>query len=187
MKYYKLTENMELTGRWYLGSIDNLSYEKQYAFRASSLFSINEELSISIDIDGYALDYTKSLGYGIPIISNKAKQILSDYNVVFSTLKVFYQKNYVGEYYALGTELIECINENEAIYTKFTENDPVRPDRAGDYSAIYKIVLDKNKIQYKHIFHIKRYETCLIVSEEIKNKIEDTQLIGFDFTEVEVI
>lgn len=82
---------------------------------------------------------------------------------------------------------IRCVDESRSEFQKFVINDEVRPDLAGQYRHISKLVLDRNAIPPDaHFFLVKDWEICLIVSETIKKVMERVGCYGAEFTELEM-
>jgi len=52
------------------------------------------------------------------------------------------------------------------------ENDTVRPDLAGDYSGLYEMNLDTEKISGVDVFRLKKFEVAIIVSQRAREKLE---------------
>lgn len=184
MKYYRLTENMTTLNKWYLGEINDLLYTHQWGFTMSPLFSIDEKLSIPIKINGLRTDFTENLTYDVPILSNRAKNILKFYKTRFSDVDVLLDGELDGKYYAMGVDIIDVIDERQSKYIKYEKDDPIRPDKEGDYKYFNEMVLSRSKIGGNHIFRIKGYVIYLVVSEELKSKIESEHLTGFAFEEL---
>lgn len=188
MKFYRLTEDMTILNKWYLSEINDVSYIEQWGFTTEPLFEISSALDIHIAEPGERNDYTENLTYNVPILSNKAKSIFSKYDVSFSPINVYdLSDEKIGEYYAMGVPIIECVNELESEFVKYQINDPIRPDKAGFYKRFYNLVLSENKIKNMDIFRIEKYTIYLIVSERVKEDIEKAKLKGVCFEEVNVM
>lgn len=180
MKYYSLTEDMRSGNKWYLGEINDLLFTEQWGFTTEPFFKLDQELNIEVSINGYRTDYTENLTYGVPIVSLDAKKVLDEFNIEFSLCHIFENNNEVElPYYAMGVDILDCINEDMSDYIKYQENDPVIPDRKGDYKMFNKMVLKKSVLGKSHIFRIKGYLVFLVVSEEFKHKVESKGLTGF--------
>ncbi|MCW9715922.1 imm11 family protein [Avibacterium sp. 21-594] len=184
MKYYRLSEDMEILNKWYLGEINDSLYIEQWGFTMFPHYSIDKEMSVPIEIHGIKTDFTENLVYGVPILSPKAKDVLLHYDIIFSAVNVLDNGRFFSTYYAIGVDIIDAIDEEKSKYIKYKKDDPVRPDREGDYKYFDKIVLNSSKIDGKHIFRIKGYSIYLVISEELKLRIESAGLTGFYFEEI---
>ncbi|WP_447971890.1 imm11 family protein [Nitrospira sp. M1] len=67
---------------------------------------------------------------------------------------------------------VDCVDENKSEFQKFEQNDPVRPDKAGEYRAFMKLRLDANKIVDVAIFRLAKFETAIIINEHIKSNLK---------------
>jgi len=83
--------------------------------------------------------------------------------------------------------LIRCVDEQRSVFEKFTIDDPVRPDKAGQYRYFDKLVLDRRAIPPDaHFFRIDGWRIALIVSEVVKNAMERVGCYGAEFVELEM-
>lgn len=143
--------------------------------------------------DGRELDFTMiEVSGGIPVISNDIKVALSglpDLNKPYANVVIepvnFEDKIASKDYFVMIIETqLDCIDEEKSIFQKFEVNDPVRPDRAGEYRSFLSLVIDPTKTGEHHIFRLKNYLQAIIVSEEVKQRIENANVIGASFQSV---
>lgn len=81
--------------------------------------------------------------------------------------------------------MVRCIDESRSEFDKFTEDDPVRPDLAGQYSSVPKLIIDPKLIPPDaHFFRIQDWEVALLVSEAVKDAMERVGCVGATFTDV---
>lgn len=181
MKYYELNDDINFPNRWYLGDIldvDNwtLSTEAPAGFAY---------LTVELERDGQEIDFTLTEAYSVPIISAKVRAELNDIAGIEFIPVVVLNKQCNDDYFALIiSQKIECIDEENSEFQKFEENDPVRPDKAGDYRAFMKLRLDKNKIVDTDLFRLKKFEIAVIASEKIKDRFETIGTTGIVFKPV---
>ncbi|WP_206120591.1 DUF1629 domain-containing protein [Stenotrophomonas sp. TD3] len=67
---------------------------------------------------------------------------------------------------------IDCVDESRSEFEKLERDDAVRPDLAGQYRAFAKLALDGRKVGSWHIFRIGGFGAALIVSGEVKSRLE---------------
>lgn len=95
--------------------------------------------------------------------------------------------NQVGMMVLNAIRVIACVDETSSRFEKYTNTDPVRPDKAGDYRTFEKLVLARSLIPADaHFFRVKGYLIQLIVSETVKNAMERVGCYGAEFTELEM-
>lgn len=80
---------------------------------------------------------------------------------------------------------VDCLDENFSEFDKFTIDDEVRPDLAGKYKSINKMVLKRDKIPKFGIFRLGKYSVAVIVNESIKNAFEKNGITGIKFRLIE--
>ena len=66
----------------------------------------------------------------------------------------------------------------------FEVNDSVRPDKAGDYRGFFKMVVNPDKCAGFNIFRIKGFSIAIVVSAEVKQKLESAGVSGAQFKRV---
>lgn len=186
MRYYEIRDDIYYPGRWYLDSIMGIEDSWQFVYgnkvNASQLPS---KISIDIYKEGYTMDYTTNEAFNIPIVSERFRMQLSGVkNLQFIPLSI-QNKNVDGQYYIMVvTTKLDCVDEGLSVFGKFLEDDPIRPDLAGDYSWFTKLIIDKAKTNNLDVFRINKAETYLIVSERIKAALDDIDATGIIYSEV---
>jgi hypothetical protein len=188
--YYRLVQDTGVKNRWLLGDILNVNNWE--LLKPSNLFMEPCRYQIIMDSDGVETDYTASLVYGVPIISEKFRSLITDlpdmsrpYKGVVTEPVIVLEKETGNQYFVMITETAyDCVDEVLSEFTKYQIDDPIRPDKAGCYSGFYKMCLDPKKIGPANIFRIKGFQQAIIVSEEIKRRYEVAGLTGAIFKKV---
>ena len=182
MKYYRLLDDLEIKKRWFIGELENIDWDFWQYIRAKPLDEIpTKPMPIEMQEKGIPLDFTYA-AFELPIVNKITKELFSINDVNFYLV---INKLFKEEYYLMHIlHQVDCVDEKKSTFDKFEENDPIRPDLAGQYKTIYKLKLKKD-IKFNHdIFRVKNYDTAIIISEKIKNKFEELNLIGVEFQEV---
>lgn len=179
MNYYRLIENINYPGRWYLGDIleDDDNWKFTYGNRVNEHQLVNN-LKVEIYQDGSPMDYTDTECYGVPIISERLMQALSfskDLQFIPTVI------NDITFYIMVVCKQLDCVDENKSVFDKYLPNDPVRPDKAGEYRSIYSLKIDESKINGENIFRLSKYDIMIIVDECIKNRFDNIQATGAKF------
>ena len=175
---------------WYPSAIRHID---NWRFKNPSAEEM-EPCTYTLDLyqDGKELDYSELSTYGVPIVSSKFKQALVGIPEVDEPYKhvVFEPVNIAGkevtqDYFVMIVEAqIDCVDEERSEFRKYEDNDPVRPDRAGDYRTFFSLVVDPLMINGEHIFRLKKRVGALIVSEEVKRRVEAAGVTGASFESV---
>ena len=145
-----------------------------------------------VDQDGRELDFTTSGYADVPVVSEKVKEALSGLpeidepykHVVLEPVR-FTSETVRNKYFVMIIETqLDCVDETRSKFETIAEDDPIRPDLAGEYGVFLSLVVDPPKIGDHHIFRIKRASRAIIVSEEVKRRFEEAGVIGAEFESV---
>jgi hypothetical protein len=83
-----------------------------------------------------------------------------------------------------STRIVDCLDESESEFIKWTKDDH-RPDLAGNYQMVTRLVVDKSRIPADaHAFRIHGWRIALIVSETVKAAMEEIGCFGALFEDV---
>ena len=118
---------------------------------------------------------------------NPIKLILVSFNeeeIQFIPIKINGNLIIDSYYLAVTKKGVDCVDESKSLFDKWKEDDSVRPDKAGEYKTIYKLMIDPEKIQGAHFFRIKKYDVAIIISEKLKHKMEEKHIKGIKFKKV---
>lgn len=189
MKYYLLSDDINFSKRWYLGDVRHI---ENWLFVEPPL-EFMEPCTYTIDVfqDGNQMDYTEANG-SVPILSHAVKKALEGIpeidepysNVVIEPM-VIGNKEVDNDYFVMIVETqLDCVDEHKSIFQKYEVNDPVRPDKAGDYRSFISLVIDPKKAEGKHIFRLKKRLGAIVVSEYVKDRFENAGISGAKFESV---
>ena len=190
MNYYLLRDDPHVSCRWQLGTIEHL--DNWRLLKPDPVDMEPGRYHLQMRSPGVPLDYTHTLLYGLPVLSDTARDALLGLpevdepyaNVVMQPLEID-GGPWRNDYFLMVVETrLDCVDETRSRFTRFEENDPVRPDKAGDYASFSNLVVDPNLIGGRHIFRLSKCETILVVSEEVKRRFEDASVSGCVFASV---
>jgi hypothetical protein len=180
-QFFKLTEDVYYPNRWYPGEIlgiDNWDFTLPRAIAPEQA-----PFELAISKDGDQTDYSQAGSCAVHIGNSKVFNLLSEYkNVQLFPLNIKDRK-YIGQYYAIKImEYLDCLDEEKSVFQIYTENDSIRPDKAGEYHSIIKMRVDLQKIPENiHVFRLLKHKTTLIVSHHLKNSMEKSGITGARF------
>ena len=174
MSFYELSDAINFPNRWYLGDVT-------FADNWELAHSVDPEREYEVQVcrDGSEMDFTFNEAYGVCIVSKKFKETLSGISDI-----QFAKANIIGsasktEFYIMSVpNEVECIDEVKSEFQKFEVDDPVRPDKAGEYRGFYKMVVNPDKCVDMNIFRVKGFSIAIIVSAIVKQKLESTGVSG---------
>lgn len=197
MKFFLLRDDMWLeqsSKRWIFDRFKHETKKANFEF-VDPPVEYMEPCTYPIDLhrDGLQTDFSFTLDSGnIPILSDRAKNALSGlpeidepyHHVVLEPIRIE-NKQTDQDYYVMIIETqIDCVDEVRSEFQKYEVNDPVRPDRAGEYRSFFNLVVDPSKIGDHHIFRQKKHLGSIIVSEEVKRRFEEAGVTGAVFESV---
>ncbi|WXH29578.1 hypothetical protein WA016_03537 [Myxococcus stipitatus] len=83
-----------------------------------------------------------------------------------------------------ATRVIDCIDEEKSREIHhYEEGDPF-PEYAGEYRWIYGLRIDPARTEGAQVLRPKKFKTAFIVSEEVKNALEQVGNLGVSFERV---
>jgi hypothetical protein len=144
---------------------------------------LNDPRPLRADVHhiGHVLDFCLTT-FGVPIATNAladAIRSISGSDIQGIPITISGQS---GMIVLNAMRVIRCVDEHRSEFQKFTKDDPVRPDLAGQYRHISKLVLDMGAIPPDaHFFRVKDWEVGLIVSEVVKYAMERVGCVGAEF------
>jgi len=190
MKYYRLRDDINFSSRWYLGDIQHVD---NWLYRNPPVeFMEPGKGSLEVYQDGREMDFTLTERYAVPIVSQDFLAALSGleeidkpyHHVIFNGVDII-DSPVLKTYCVMVIETQQdCVDESKSDFKKYGINDSVRPDLAGEYSAFFNLVVDPTKTDNKHIFRIKKHLSAIIVSEEVKRRLESADVTGVVFESV---
>ncbi|AKU91162.1 hypothetical protein AKJ08_1549 [Vulgatibacter incomptus] len=133
------------------------------------------------------MDFTSSEAYGVPIVSARMRNALGNPpGVRFLNARIEGQDESDRYFVLLIESTVECVDESHSEFEQFTVDDPVRPDKAGQFKAFFKLVLDKAKASAsgRPIFRLARFDLAIIVNADVKRAIEEARVVGAEIEEV---
>jgi hypothetical protein len=187
MRYFQLIDDMSprMRRRWHIGTV-LLPDGTEPRLRKGIRLMDSRSLKAEVHHIGYILEFCTT-SFAVPIATNElahAIEAIVGQDIQCLPLTISGQ---TGMVILNALRVIRCVHEERSEFEKFTIDDPVRPDLAGQYSHIYKLVLGKNAIPPDaHFFRVKDWEVCLIVSETVKDAMERVGCYGAEFTELEM-
>jgi hypothetical protein len=186
MKYFLLRDDVYFPLRWHLGEI--IQVEDNWLFTAGNpiqLDNIPDSLQISLYKDGIPMDYTTNGAFSVPVVSDKIRlQLDGVKGLQFIPVEISSKNVFTNFFIMVVGKVICCVDEEESVFGKFVKNDPIRPDKEGQYSWFTKLIIKKDKAQNEDVFRIKNAENYIIISERVKAALEDVGATGADLQEV---
>lgn len=188
MRYFKLSDDMEVPGRWLLGEptdSQGRELDDPWQFTDGSPVRVEERLRVPIDHPGKPLDFSLA-GVGVtPIVHERVASIFAelapDYVQVIP-VAIDGQPEPYSILVAIRT--LRCIDDQASAQVQYWKPEDGRPDRVGEYRAVHGLRIDPAKVGEARVFRTWGWTVALIVSEDIKEALERTGATGMKFKEV---
>ncbi|WP_309890881.1 imm11 family protein [Archangium sp.] len=184
-RFFKLADDVYVPHRWHLATpIDSQGRKVfDWDFTRGTPVHLEGRLKIPTKIEGRSLDFSEA-GLGIGVVHVKVASMLAERAPGDVQLIPADIEGQPDQYLVLvATRLIRCIDE-EASEVSFWKPEHGVPDKVGQYMGVDRLRIDKRKVGNAKVFRPEGWEVVLIVSEEIKNAIEDMGVTGARFEEV---
>lgn len=195
MKYFALSIDLFDHEAWHLGDIvrGDLSPGDNWRFVQPPMVPMDSPLrdnakepySVKLKNNGKPMDYTIAGYAGIPIGEFKVTRCLNGLDG-FTAFPVMIEGFAQKELYHIlhFWDVIDCFDEAKSQFEIIPEDDPIRPDLAGNYRSVTKLEIDTVRAQGKHLFRVARLENRVVVSEEVKRRFENAGVTGAIFEPV---
>ncbi|RTQ90136.1 MULTISPECIES: imm11 family protein [Stenotrophomonas] len=190
MNYFRLRPCIGVGNKWVLGDVDHV--DNWLFIQPPVNFMEPGRYSLQVKHDGAQRDFSLAGYASVPIVSARFRNALEGLpevdephaNTVMEPVVIEGQRAR-GSYFVLIVETcVDCVDESRSAFEKFERDDPVRPDLAGQYRAFAKLVLDGGKVGSWHIFRLGGFGAALIVSEEVKSRLERAGVTDVIFEQV---
>ena len=153
---------------------ENISDYRKVDFKGKALEETWEPIEMK-KVDDFEMKDALDLSFQVPVVSKTAARALKDEvtdDVEFLEMNVENNK-----YYAMNiVNVIDALDEEKSVFD-------IMPGNIKFFFEKYAFL--KEKIKNQKIFKIKEEKRSKVfVTEELKNKIEEENLEGFDFIKV---
>jgi hypothetical protein len=186
-RFFKLADDVYIPQRWHLNTPIDSHGQRVHDWDFTRGTPVpgggGGRLKIPIELAGRPLDFSEA-GIGIPVVHVKVASMLSELAPGDVQLIPADIEGQSDQYLVLvATRLIRCIDEKASKVQFWTPEDGA-PDKVGTYWAVDDLRIDKAKVGNAKVFRPEGWEVALIVSEEIKDALENMGATGTRFTEV---
>jgi len=182
MKHYRLLDELYIPlNRWFLGKIN---FDDKWDFwkyvTVGEVTVPKKELFVNIRQNGHPLDFTMA-DFELLIVNKRTATLFDSNDVQLFPVRI--QNLPSKDTYFLMTLKNEhdCVDEKLSVFDKYQMDDPIRPDKAGEYKTIYKLVVRNDFKAANSIFRIKGYNGAIIISEELKDKLSNSKISGIKY------
>nr|WP_323390276.1 DUF1629 domain-containing protein [Myxococcus qinghaiensis] len=144
-----------------------------------------ERLRIPIYHPGSPLDFTRADVGGAPVVHQRVSNIFTELAPDdVQSIPVDIDGLFEPYCILVATRLIRCIDDNASTEVRYWTPEDGRPDRLGEYRAVYDMRIDPTKVGDAKVFRTWGWTGTIIVSEDIKEALERAGVTGAKFQEV---
>lgn len=200
--YYELVDDLYVEGRWHLNGLrDQTGIEldsREFSYgnyiepgpplrmslwNEDEIIDVNPPLTISWSRDGTPLDFTFT-DEDVPVVTRRVAELLT--KLASPDIQRFPVKvdRMEQEYEIINIiSRIKCIDAARSELEWWTEEHG-RPDKIGKALTIMKLVVDPSRIGDTHMFRLEESTIAVIVSEVVKEALEEAKVSGIQFKAV---
>jgi len=184
--YFELYSNMRVPGRWVLKSpVDEHGQEVDpWQFGEGRALEIPSELRLPVSHPGRELDFSLT-GLGVVVVHERLVQLferMGIQEVQFLSARV---EGHTGPYFILNTlRVIRCIDDARCEEVRYWRPEDGQPEKVGEYRVVAGLRIDSSKVGGASMFRPLGWPVALIVSEHLKQAMEQEGLSGLRFVEV---
>ncbi|PTL77721.1 imm11 family protein [Vitiosangium sp. GDMCC 1.1324] len=186
-RYFELTDDVYIRGRWDLGTPTNPQGQEvdDWRFTEGTPLLIEEQLKVPIRAgDGRSLDFTEA-GLKVPVVSDRVASILAELaSKDVQLIPVEVEAHPERFYILVCTRVMKCIDDEKSGEVQYWKSEDGRPEMTGTYRAVYDMRIEPTRVGDAKVFRTWGWEGTLVVSEDIKRALERIGATGAKFIEV---
>jgi len=183
--HYRLWDDMPVPNRWVLGNLrEEGTLLAPGQLIAGKPVNITMPLSMGVLESGQPLDYSID-PRGTPVVTRRAAELLAPICGQQLQLIEVSVEGHPGPFFvANATRTAHCLDESRSRGASRWTAEDGQPERIGDYHAMDKLIIDPGRTGGLDLFRVAHYTVALIVSERLKNAMEEAGLLGPSFEPV---
>jgi len=187
MRYFDLTDDMSIKGRWVLGTPTNLQgheVDDPWMFYRGQPLPDMGRLKLPMDVPGRALDFSEA-AFAAPVVHPRVASVFTELAPgEVQTLPVEIEGQPEPFFFLVATKLIRCIDERASRHIEIWQPEDGRPGKTGKYRDVRGMRIDPSQVGDAKVFRAWGWPIVLIVREELKEALERMGATGTSFKEV---
>jgi hypothetical protein len=186
-RYFKLTDNMTVPGRWVLGTptdAQGREVDDPWMFYRGQRLPELGRLKLPLDVPGRALDFSLA-AFAAPVVHARVASVLAELAPEeVQTLPVEIEGQPEPFCILVATRLIRCIDDKATEEILMWTKEDGRPEKVGEYRDVYGMRIDASQVGDAKVFRTWGWPIALIVREDIRDALERMGATGTKFQEV---
>jgi hypothetical protein len=187
MGFYELFFDARIREQWVLAEPSDEHGEEldPWQFFSGHPIALGKMPRISLAAPGRTLDFSFTT-LSIPIVHARLVPIFERLGLQqqLQLLPVEVMGQTEPYFIANILRVIQCIDDARCERVEYWRPEDGAPDRVGDYRLVRGLRIDPSRAGDSDIFRPKGWSSVLLVSERLKQALEDAQVSGLRFTGV---
>jgi len=185
--YFELYEDMSSPARWVLG--DTLDAQGMQVgerlYLNETPIRFDDRLRVPVLHPGTSLDFSLADGGDFPVVTERVASTLAELAPGDVQIYPVEVDSRPESYFLVNVaRLVKCIDDAACTEVRYWKPEHGRPDKLGQYRAVYGMRIDPSKVGDAKVFRPWGYPGTLLVDQEVKEALERTGASGLDFREV---
>lgn len=185
-RFFVLRDDRSPRPRWHLGLIQGEQGQKidPWQFEDGTWLELGCVPRFPLKHPGPPLEFTWA-ALSIPVVHGRFVQVFERLGLLQEVQFIPAQvEGHPGPYFILNAlSVIRCIDDARCEGVLYWKPEDNRPDKQGEYRAVYGLKVDPSKVGGARVFRPWGWRVVLLVSEDVKQALEDAGITGARFTE----
>jgi hypothetical protein len=185
-RYFKVMDDMRIPGRWLLGSLVDEQKEEidPWQFDEGRVLELGCVPRFPLDIPGRPLDFCWA-AFSILVVSDRFAALFERLNVREVQFIPTRIEGHSEPWFILNPlRVIRCIDDTRCEEVRYWKPEDGQPEKVGEYRVVAGMRIDPMKVENARIFRPWGWRVALIVSEDLKQALEQEGITGTKFIEV---
>ncbi len=184
-RYFELLDDMRSAGRWLLGSpVDEQGQEiNPWQFKKGKVLELGCVPRFPLQVPGAPLDYSWA-AFSIPVVHGRVVQVFKRLGIEETQFIPVRVEGQAEPYFILNAlRIIRCVDDARCRQVEYWEPEDEQPEKLGEYRVVSGLRVDPTKVGEARIFRPWGWRVALVVSEGLKQALEQEGITGTRFVE----
>ncbi len=177
--FYRLSSDIAIHGIWFLAEIRDEDGKEVLGINFSTAIPYFESKKLTVfqSTKGQGPDFSMT-AWGVPIVSQAFADVVESMALTSIQLLPVEVDGAGDGFYILNViSKVACVDYEKTIVQRYTPDiDP--PERVGKIHPLYNITINPELASGNHIFRLEEWDIILIISDELKETLEQQNLTG---------